>query len=121
MPYGVLGVTHSSGLTINIGEPTPTPTIVPVHPPKIVKLTPRSKKIVVTWSVENKDKLQGYNVYMSYKPGGKYYKLTKKPMNKYYLIVGPLKSGLRCYFVVKSVDKSGQESKYSREISAVPR
>jgi len=121
IPYGILGNSHRMGITISVGEPTPTPTPVPVNPPKMVKLTPQSKKIVVTWSVENKEKLQGYNVYMSYKPGGKYYKLNKTPVNNYYLTVGPLKSGLRCYFVVTAVDKNGRESKYSSEISAVPR
>jgi len=58
---------------------------------------------------------------MSYKPGGKYYKLTKEAIQRYYMAVGPLKSGLRCYFVVRSVGKDGKESKDSKEISAVPR
>ena len=77
------------------------------------------------WSVEKEtaDKLKGYNVYMSYKPGGKYYKLTKTPVptTRYYLNVGPLKTGLRCYFVVTAVDKNDRESEYSKEVSAVPR
>ncbi len=123
IPYGILGNSHRMGLTISVGEPTPTPTPQPVNPPKVVKLTPQTKKIVVSWSVDEKtkDKLQGYNVYLSYKPGGKYHKLNKNPITNYYLIVGPLKSGLRCYFVVTAVDKSGRESKYSSEVSAVPR
>ncbi len=51
----------------------------------------------------------------------KYHKLNKNPVTNYYLTVGPLKSGLRCYFVVTTVDKNGRESKYSSEVSAVPR
>ncbi len=123
IPYGTLGNSHRMGLTISVGEPTPTPTPQPINPPKVVKLTPQTKKIVVTWSIDKKtqDKIQGYNVYISYKPGGKYHKLNKNPINKYYLTVGPLKSGLRCYFVVTTIDKSGRESKYSSEVSVVPR
>ncbi|HRU40228.1 MAG TPA: hypothetical protein P5511_10145, partial [Candidatus Goldiibacteriota bacterium] len=64
-----------------------------------------------------------YNVYMSYKPGGKYYKLNKEVIapDKYNLKAGPLKTGLRCYFVVTTVGTDGKESAYSKEISAVPR
>ncbi len=121
VPYGELGMSNRIGMTIKIGQPTPTPTPVAVKPPKVVKLTAQSKKITVTWSTESIKEIKGYNVYMSYKPGGKYYKLTKEAIQKYYLVVGPLKSGLRCYFVVRSVGKDGKESKDSKEISAVPR
>ena len=124
-PYGVLGQSHKIGMLFNVGAATPTPTPVAVKPPKVVKLKPQKKKIWVMWSVDKKNvsKIKGYNVYMSYKPGGKYYKLTKTPIppSRYYLKVGPLKSGLRSYFVVTAVNKDGKESKYSREISAVPR
>jgi hypothetical protein len=126
IPYGILGQSHRIGLTINVGEPTATPTPVVNKPPKVVKLKPGTKNITVTWSAPDKvdkDKIKGYNVYMSYKPGGKYYKLTKTPIppSKYYLKVSPLKSGLRCYFVVTTVGKDDKESPYSKEISAVPR
>jgi hypothetical protein len=121
VPYGELGMTHRISMTISVGEPTPTPTPAALNPPKAVKLKVLKKKIAVSWSIENKDKYQGYNVYMSYKPGGKYYKLTKVPLNKHYLYVGPLKSGLRVYFVVAAVGKDGKESKYSKELSAVPK
>jgi len=125
VPFGVLGDSHRMGMMIAVGEPTPTPTPDPVKPPKVVKLKPQAKKIWVMWSIDKKnlDKIKGYNVYMSYKPGGKYYKLTKTPLSpkRYYLKVGPLKSGLRSYFVVTTVNKKGKESKFSREISAVPR
>lgn len=126
IPYGILGQSHRIGLTINVGTPTPTPTPSVNKPPKVVKLKPGKKNIIVTWSAPDKvqkDKIKGYNVYMSYKPGGKYYKLTKTPIlpSKYYLKVSPLKSGLRCYFVVTTVGKDDKESPYSKEISAVPR
>ena len=126
IPYGILGQSHRIGLTINVGQPTPTPTPVINKPPKVVKLKPGKKEIIVTWSAPDKvdkDKIKGYNVYMSYKPGGKYYKLSKTPIppTKYYLKVKPLKSGLRCYFVVTTVGKDDKESPYSKEISAVPR
>jgi hypothetical protein len=60
---------------------------------------------------------------MSYKPGGKYYKLNKAAIDKskYFLKAGPLKSGLRCYFVVTTVGTNDKESPNSKEISAVPR
>ncbi|MCE5300967.1 MAG: PorV/PorQ family protein [Spirochaetia bacterium] len=123
--YDSLGSSHKMGMTINVGQPTPTPTPKPLNPPKLVKLKVESKKIWVQWSIDkdSKVKIAGYNVYMSYKPGGKYYKLTKTPVAspKYYLKVGPLKSGLRVYFVVTAVDEKGRESKYSKEISAVPK
>jgi hypothetical protein len=121
IPYGELGMTNRVSMTISIGEPTPTPTPIAVVPPKAVKLRVDKKKIMVSWSIENKSKYKGYNVYMSYKPGGKYYKLTKTPLNKHYLSVGPLKSGLRVYFVVTGVAKDGKESKNSKELSAVPK
>jgi hypothetical protein len=121
IPYGDLGMTNRIGMTIKVGQPTPVPTPSAARPPKIVKLTPQSKKIAVTWSTEALKDLKGYNVYMSYKPGGIYYKLTKEAISKYYLIVGPLKSGLRCYFIVRGVGKDGRESSDSKEISAVPR
>ncbi len=125
IPFGQLGMSNRVGLTINVGQPTPTPTPKALNPPKMIKLKPDSKKIWVMWSIDkdSKVKIAGYNVYMSYKPGGKYYKLTKVPVAspRYYLKVGPLKSGLRSYFVVTSVDEKGRESKYSKEISAVPK
>jgi hypothetical protein len=125
IPYGILGNSNRVGMTISIGQPTPTPTPKPLNPPKMIKLKPEAKKIWVMWSIDKdtKVKVAGYNVYMSYKPGGKYYKLTKLPIAspRYYLNVGPLKSGLRSYFVVTSVDEKGRESKYSKEISAVPK
>jgi hypothetical protein len=125
IPYGILGDSHRIGMNINVGQPTPTPTPPVIKPPKVVKLKPDKKKIWVMWSVDKKDadKLKGFNVFMSYKPGGKYFKLTKVPIptTKYYLKVGPLKSGLRCYFVVTAVGKNDKDSSYSKEISAVPR
>lgn len=126
IPYGILGQSNRVGLTINVGEPKPTPTPLVNKPPKVVKLKPGKNNIIVTWSSPDKvdrDKIKGYNVYMSYKPGGKYYKLTKKPLSptKHYIKISPLKSGLRCYFVVTTVGKDGKESPYSKEISAVPR
>ena len=123
IPYGDLGNTHRIGLTIKVGEPEPEPTPVVVNPPRLVRLTPQERKIIVTWSTEGlKDNtVKGYNVYMSYKPGGEYHKLTKEPINRYYLPVGPLRSGLRTYFVVRAVGHDGKESGDSREISAVPR
>lgn len=125
IPYGILGSSHRVGLTINVGQPTATPTPMAKKPPKVVKLKPEKKKIWVMWSVDSKekDKVKGYNVYMSYKPGGQYFKLSKAPVpaTKYFLKVGPLKSGLRCYFVVTTVGKDDKESPYSKEISAVPR
>lgn len=125
VPFGELGMSHRMGITINVGQPTPTPTPKPLNPPKKVTLKPEAKKIWVMWSLDkdSKVKIAGYNVYMSYKPGGKYFKLTKVPVaaSRYYLKVGPLKSGLRSYFVVASVDEKGRESKYSKEISAVPK
>ncbi|MCX8093832.1 MAG: PorV/PorQ family protein [Candidatus Goldbacteria bacterium] len=128
IPYGILGQSHRIGLNINVGQPKPKPKPKPVvnQPPKVVKLKPGKKEILVTWSPPekvDKDKIKGYNVYMSYKPGGKYYKLTKTPIppTKYYLKVAPLKSGLRCYFVVTTVGMDDKESPYSKEISAVPR
>jgi hypothetical protein len=126
IPYGDLGQSQQVGVMINVGQPTPTPTPKQLNPPKVVKLVPQSKQIWVMWSIDrdSKAKIAGYNVYMSYKPGGQYYKLTKAalPANRYYLKVGPkLKSGLRMYFVVTAVDDKGRESKYSKEISAVPK
>jgi hypothetical protein len=128
IPYGDLGMSHRMGLTINVGQPTPTPTPLPIKPPKTIKLKTEPKKIWVMWSLpdakdKNKDLIKGYNVYMSYKPGGKYYKLNKAAIapDKYYLKAGPLKSGLRCYFVVTTVGPNDKESAYSKEISAVPR
>jgi hypothetical protein len=125
IPFGELGMSNRVGMTINVGQPTPTPTPKALNPPKMVKLRPEAKKIWVMWSMDkgSKVKIAGYNVYMSYKPGGKYYKLTKVPVDatRYYLKVGPLRSGLRSYFVVVSVDEKGRESKYSKEISAVPK
>jgi hypothetical protein len=127
IPYGDLGQSQMFGMTINVGQPTPTPTPKQLNPPKIVKLKAGAQQIWVLWSLDrdSKTKIAGYNVYMSYTPGGKYYKLTYKvplPATRYYLKVGPkLKSGVRMYFVVTSVDAKGRESKYSKEISAIPR
>jgi len=126
IPYGDLGQSQRVGVTINVGQPTPTPTPKQLNPPKVVKLRPEAKQIWVMWSLDkdSKAKIAGYNVYMSYKPGGQYYKLTKAalPATRYYLKVGPkLRTGLRMYFVVTAVDDKGRESKYSKEISAVPK
>lgn len=129
IPFGILGQSHRVGMVINVGEPTPTPTPLPIKPPKTVKLKAEKKKIQVTWSIdakEEKDKklIKGYNVYISYKPGGKYYKLNSKavlPPDKYYMTAKNLKSGVRCYFVVTTVGINDKESAYSKEISAVPR
>lgn len=129
-PYGILGNSHKIGLVINVGQPTPTPTPLPIKPPKSVKLKTQKKKIQITWSLPDKkmdEKLKkmikGYNVYISYKPGGKYYKLNKAVLDpaKYYMTAKNLKSGVRCYFVVTTVGINDKESAYSKEISAVPR
>lgn len=133
VPYGDLGVSHRFGLSINVGEPTPTPTPVKVKPPKVVRLKVDKGRITVSWDlakVKDKDgkeipdkNVKGYNVYISYKPGGKYHKLNKTvlPAGRNSLSVSPLKSGIRCYFVVTSVGQNDKESEYSKEISAVPR
>ena len=135
IPYGELGTMNRVSMTISLNQPAPlpspsptlspspeaTPVAAPVLPPKDIALKVMKKKIAVTWSDENKDKLLGYNVYMSYKPGGKYYQLNKMPLNNSSLYVGPLKSGLRVYVVVTSVNLKGKESEYSLEMSAVPK
>ncbi|MEI7542771.1 MAG: PorV/PorQ family protein [bacterium] len=127
IPFGELGMSNRVGVTINVGQPTPTPVEQPktLSPPKVIQLKAEVKKIWVMWSIDKDPKsiVRGYNVYMSYEPGGnKYYKLTKEPIaaNTYYLQVGSLKSGLRVYFVVTAVDAKGKESKYTKELSAVP-
>jgi len=120
VPYGILGMTNRVSLTILVGQPTPVPATAGPKPPKIAAATPQTQKVVVTWSNEQAGKVKGYNVYMSYQPGGKYTKITPNPVDKYMLTVAPLKPGVRGYFVVSTVDKAGKESKYSQEVSAIP-
>ncbi|MEI7640419.1 MAG: PorV/PorQ family protein [bacterium] len=120
IPYGILGDTHRVSLTIALGDAAPVPKSQGIQAPKTVQVTAKTKQVVVVWSQENKDKINGYNVYMTYQPGGDYFKLTKAPIDKYFLYVGPLKSGVRIYFTVTCVDKEGKESAYSKEMSAIP-
>ncbi len=121
IPYGILGMTNRISMTILVGQPTPVPTMIGPKPPKVAAATAQTQKVVVTWSNEQAGKVKGYNIYMSYQAGGKYYKLTPNPVDKYMLDVKPLKAGIRSFFVVTTVDKAGRESKYSSEVSAVPK
>ena len=66
------------------------------------------------------ERVTGFEVFRSPTPGGPYTKLTSKLVVLDGLTDTTLPVGVPSYYVVKSVDTSGNESAPSVEISATP-
>lgn len=79
-------------------------------------------RVDLTWDASVIDDLAGYVVYRSREPGRGFQRLNQPPLAaQSFTDQFELEAGLSYYYLVTAVDKEGNESGYSEEISATPR
>ncbi len=93
---------------------TPRDTTPPM-PPKNITVVPGIGRVFLTWSENKESDLAGYHVYRSVKSGAGYERLTTKPLNRTTFSDETIKQGKTYYYVITAVDKSGNESRRSKE------
>lgn len=77
-----------------------------------------SHSVTLSWTASTSS-VTGYNVYVSTTSGGSYSKLTSSPVANTAYTDANLDTAQTRYYVVTSVDSSGDESSYSNQATAV--
>lgn len=75
-------------------------------------------RIFLTWNENKEPDVAGYHVYRSRKSGRGYERITDKPIIRTTYSDESVKSGVLYYYALTAVDRSGNESKRSKEQKA---
>jgi fibronectin type 3 domain-containing protein len=92
--------------------------LTPPSRPAGLTVVPGVGRIFLTWNENRERDLAGYFVYRSRRSGREYERLTDKPVNRTTYSDETAKPGIQYYYVVAAVDRSGNESSFSKEHSA---
>jgi hypothetical protein len=117
VPYGDLGSMHRFSLTLEFGaKPRPRPRGGDgksyVLPPTSLQGSAGDRQARLSWQPPT-GKVDGYNLYLSYKPEGPWYQLNKVPLTASNRTVDGLTNNYKVYFAVSSLlKKTGQSGTY---------
>jgi hypothetical protein len=92
--------------------------LTPPGPPTGLTVVPGVGRIFLTWNENTESDLAGYYVYRSRKSGRNYERLTNKPLERTTYSDERVKPGVVYYYVVSAVDRSGNESAFSKQQKA---
>ena len=92
--------------------------LTPPARPTGLTVVPGVGRIFLTWNENKENDLAGYYVYRSKKSGRDYVRLTEKPINRTTYSDESAKPQVAYYYVVSAVDRSGNESAFSKEQTA---
>ncbi len=92
--------------------------LTPPARPAGLTVVPGVGRIFLTWNENKESDLAGYYVYRSRKSGRNYVRLTEKPINRTTYSDERAKPQVMYYYVVSAVDRSGNESAFSKEQKA---
>ena len=87
----------------------------PPEPPTNITVVPGIGRVFLTWSENRERDLAGYHVYRAVKSGAGYERLTAKPLNRSTFSDETVKQGTTYFYFITAVDKSGNESRRSKE------
>jgi fibronectin type 3 domain-containing protein len=122
--YVVRAVDTSTNASGNSNEASATPTAGPdLTPPPVptsLAATPGDGSASVSWGAVSASDLAGYNLYRSTTTGGPYTKVNTSLITGTSFGNSGLTNGTTYYYVVRSVDTSGNESGNSNQASATP-
>ncbi|MFH1895443.1 MAG: fibronectin type III domain-containing protein [archaeon] len=93
---------------------------VVLSPPANVKATSKNVAIELSWEAVESSSLKGYNIYRTLNKGKDYGKINSYPVTGINYRDEGLAGGITYYYVVTSETKTGKESNYSLEVSAIP-
>lgn len=89
--------------------------LTPPEQPAGLTVVPGVGRVFLTWN-ENKDRdLAGYHVYRSHRSGRDYQRLTDKPINRTTYSDESVKPGIQYFYAITAVDRSLNESTFSKE------
>ena len=94
--------------------------ITPPSAPAGVKGSAGDERVALEWSASTERDIAGYNVYRSAVSGGRRRQLTYPPIAATAFTDTRLANGATYYYVVTAVDRSGNESRHSGEVSSEP-
>jgi fibronectin type 3 domain-containing protein len=108
--YDAAGNLGSAQIKVTYSPPAPIPPPAPVP-------APTQNSVSLTWDANTEPDLAGYRIYYGISPGS----YSQAPGQGSYTAsnafnVTGLTSGLRYYFAVTAIDRSGNESGYSVEV-----
>lgn len=89
--------------------------MTPPEPPTNITVVPGIGRVFLTWSENKESDLAGYHVYRSVKSGAGYERLTARPLHRSTFSDETVKQGATYYYYITAVDKSGNESRRSKE------
>ena len=95
----------------------------PPVPPTFLLGFPGDQQATLDWGDNYESDILGYNVYMSFSPGGPYSKMNSDPVlaaEDHQWVQGGLNNGWRYYFVTAAVDMVSNESPKTTEVVVVP-
>ncbi len=89
----------------------PKPTVAKLRPPTKVYLKKVGSRIKVSWQSSTSRQRYGYNVYMKKGKNGKYFKVNSRVIRKNSFTSKKMPRKRTYYFIVKTVDKNGRQSR----------
>ncbi len=92
--------------------------LTPPARPTGLTVVPGVGRIFLTWNENKESDLAGYYVYRSKRSGRDYLRLTDKVIDRTTYSDEKAKPGVEYYYVVSAVDRSGNESAFSKEQKA---
>jgi uncharacterized protein len=102
--------------SLDSSEVTATPRDrTPPEAPTHITVVPGIGRVFLTWGENQERDLAGYHVYRSGRSGAEYERLTAKPLNRTTFSDETVKQGAVYYYLITAVDKSGNESRRSKE------
>jgi fibronectin type 3 domain-containing protein len=103
------------------GEATATPTdTTPPAAPKNIMALAGDQQVALSWTTNTETDLDHYDVYRAATVGGPYTKTNATPLTSPSYTDTSLANGTVYYYVIRAVDKAGNESGNSAEAAAMP-
>ncbi len=102
--------------SLDSAEVSATPKkVTPPAPPTGITVVPGIGRVFLTWKENKEPDLAGYHVYRATRSGGPYERLTDKVINRSTYSDEKVRQGMTYFYVITAVDKSGNESRRSKE------
>jgi fibronectin type 3 domain-containing protein len=105
------------GLDSDAATATPRDSTPPGRPTGLT-VVPGVDRVFLTWNENKESDLDGYHVYRSTTSGKDYERLTEKPLVRTTFSDEAVKTDATYYYVIRAVDKAGNESARSVEKKA---
>jgi hypothetical protein len=115
---GVATAVGTSTFTVKVTDSS-SPSQSATAPFSITVAQGTSYSVSLSWSASSSSGAAGYNVYRSTVNGSDYVKITMSPVSSLSYVDGTVLDGNTYYYVLTTVNSTGDESEYSNQVQMV--